>query len=767
MPNEHSQLRTQDSELKTQNCSCVPCDPGEPTLNAQADRRSLSSSVADAALAGLAYAALTIVLTWPLVRGLGRDLPAGFGDPLLNAWILGWDADHLLQALSGHVGALADYWNANIFYPHPLALAYSEHLTAQALQILPVYALTHNLLLCYNLVFLASFVLSGLGMFLLARELTGSRLAAFVAGLAFAFAPYRFTAIPHLQVLSSCWMPFVLFGFRRYFTTRRHAPLAGAAAAWILQNLSCGYYLLFFAPILAVYVAWELTVRRLWKDAGALGSIAAATAVVVLASIPFAIPYYELRQLGFAPRSLVETDHFSADVYGLLTADVNLWLWGSLARAFPKPEGALFPGLAVSLLAGYAIVVLWRSARHSGADRAPMGSRALSIALVASSGILLALLFGWTLRTSIGPVRIAVTDFVRVLLVTTALTAALLATSRRARRTAASCLSAPVGILTILLVFSVFMSFGPHIDSRGRTIATENIYSLFYAYVPGYDGLRVPARFGMISALLLACIAAYGCSAAERLRRGRTLVVAAGVLTVIEAVALPLSLNDNSVDYKQADLVPLPPFVTMGDRVPEIYRAVASLPSSSAILELPFGEVAFEVRYEFYSTNHWRRLLNGYSGGSPIEYGLLVETLKDALVRPEPAWESLSHSGATHALVHEASFEGNHGRRLSDWLRSHGASEVAAYDGRVAGERQEKRSCSGASSLCDRLFVLPADRASLLNVPSSESGWHSGIAGGTPTARSATTSSSVSWSFSASTAFLPTWASGFGGPGLR
>jgi len=317
-------------------------------------------------------------------------------------------------------------------------------------------------------------------------------------------------------------------------------------------------------------------------------------------------------------------------------------------------------------------------------------------------------------------------------------------TSRRARRTAASCLSAPVGVLTILLVFSVFMSFGPHIDSRGRTIATENIYGLFYAYVPGFDGLRVPARFGMISALLLACLAAYGCSAAERLRRGRTLVAAAGVLTVIEAVALPLSLNDNSLDYKQADLAPLPPFVTMGDKAPEIYRAVAALPSSSAILELPFGEVAFEVRYEFYSTNHWRRLLNGYSGGSPVEYGLLVETLKDALVRPEAAWEALAHSGATHALVHEASFAGDHGRRMSDWLRSHGASEVAAHAGQAASaERPEEHSCAGASSSCDRLFLLPADQASLLKTPPPESEWHSGIARATLTARSATMSSSV------------------------
>ena len=68
-----------------------------------------------------AYSLLTIVLTWPLARGLTRDVPGGFGDPLLNAWIIAWDAEHLSRALGGHPGALGQYWHANIFSPHPFA----------------------------------------------------------------------------------------------------------------------------------------------------------------------------------------------------------------------------------------------------------------------------------------------------------------------------------------------------------------------------------------------------------------------------------------------------------------------------------------------------------------------------------------------------------------------------------------------------------------------------------------------------------------------
>ena len=117
-----------------------------------------------------AYVALAVIITWPLAIGVHRDVPGDLGDALLNMWILGWGAENVPRLLTGQI-SLQDYWNANIFHPEPLALSLSEHLFGQVLQILPVYWLTGNLILSYNLLFLSSFVLSGLAMFLLAREL--------------------------------------------------------------------------------------------------------------------------------------------------------------------------------------------------------------------------------------------------------------------------------------------------------------------------------------------------------------------------------------------------------------------------------------------------------------------------------------------------------------------------------------------------------------------------------------------------------------------
>ena len=103
-----------------------------------------------------AYVAITIAATWPLARGLARDVAWDLGDPVLNMWILAWDCEQLRAILGGDFSRFSTFFDANIFYPAPLTLAYSEHLIPQALQVLPVYLVTRDPILCYNLLFLVN-----------------------------------------------------------------------------------------------------------------------------------------------------------------------------------------------------------------------------------------------------------------------------------------------------------------------------------------------------------------------------------------------------------------------------------------------------------------------------------------------------------------------------------------------------------------------------------------------------------------------------------
>jgi hypothetical protein len=627
------------------------------------------------------YVVLTVVLTWPAVRGISRDLVADFGDPLLNTWILAWDASHLSRAIAGHPAVLGEYWDANIYDPHPLALGYSEHLTAQAVMILPLYAATGNAILAYNVVILSTFVLSAAGMFLFVRELTTSSGAAFVAGLAFGFAPYRFGTLPHIQVLSSMWMPFALLGFHRFLDSRRLAPLAGAAAAWLAQNLSCGYYLLFFSPAIALYLALEIGRRRLWSDRRVLFGVVIAAAAVGLCTVPFLIPYLRLRHLGFSPRSLTETIRYSADVLAYGTIDVGMWLWGNVVRAWPRPEGSLFPGFTILFLSAGAIVSCWRGTREdTPAESVTTTLRVVTALLVITTVVTMAILAGWSLHLKIGGVDVRLTSLYRGLLMALGLAVTALALSRYARRRAYGWIMSPVGTFTLMTIFAFAMSLGPQISARGRVVEEWSLYGLFYDYVPGFDGLRVPARFAMVAVLGLAALAGCGAAAFTRRRGGGYLLALAAALMIVESWAVPIPVNVNSTEYKQSGLLPLPGTLPTAAELPAVYRFVEQhLPASSVLLELPFGEIAFETRYMFYSTFHWRRLVNGYSGGGPDEYGLRAERLKEILASPDEAWRTVLETRATHIIIHEGSYAGDRGQLIGAWAVSHGAREVGAF----------------------------------------------------------------------------------------
>src|SRR5262249_24933988 len=149
----------------------------------------------------------------------------------------------------------------------------------------------------------------------------------------------------------------------------------------------------------------------------------------------------------------------------------------------------------------------------------------------------------------------------------------------------------------------------------------------FYRYVPGFDGLRVPARFGMIVAFGLSVLAGLGVP-----RRAAPIAAA---LILVESYAVPLPLNQNSTEYKRPNLAPL---ADLPPEPPAGYGDVRALPAGSAVLELPLGEPAFDVRYMYYSTRHWRPLVNGYTGGQPADYERLDLFLQDLFTQPERAW---------------------------------------------------------------------------------------------------------------------------------
>ena len=159
------------------------------------------------------YTLITAILARDVLAQLSTGIANDAGDPLLTAAILQWNAHHLPWSEA--------WWQFPIFHPTRDTLAFSEHLLGLSVIASPIAWLTGDPLVTYNLTTLLTFPLCGMAVYALVHALTRSPAAAFLAGLAFAFAPYRMSNLPHIQMLASFWAPLALLGLHRFADSAR------------------------------------------------------------------------------------------------------------------------------------------------------------------------------------------------------------------------------------------------------------------------------------------------------------------------------------------------------------------------------------------------------------------------------------------------------------------------------------------------------------------------------------------------------------------
>ncbi|MCC6627512.1 MAG: hypothetical protein IT340_08940 [Chloroflexi bacterium] len=331
------------------------------------------SAIRPYALLVLVAVLATIGMTWPLAANAAGSVQ-DLGDPLLQIWTLKWDLHQLAR------DPLRLY-EANTFQPFPSPLAYSESMLGVALLYAPVWWLTGNDVLAYNLIVLFTFAASIVTATLLARELTARWPAALLAGLAFAFLPYRFGHLSHLNLLSLQWLPLVLWCLVRFLRTSRPAWAVGFTVAFLLQALSSFYY----AYLAAVACAIVLLVRPPWRDGRPsrprlLGLVGAGLAIALVMT-PVSLPYFAVRQVMAFERTAQDVDELAATPKSYVSVAPDSRLYRrQLPERYPNP---LFPGFAVAALAVVGAVTV---------------RRRLTLALLALGAVGLVLSFGFSVN---------------------------------------------------------------------------------------------------------------------------------------------------------------------------------------------------------------------------------------------------------------------------------------------------------------------------------------------------------------------------------
>jgi hypothetical protein len=312
----------------------------------------MSSERRDAIVAFALSLLLAVALTWPMAARLGSAGRVDSGDGRHGVWNVSWVA-HALTTSPTHL------FDANIFYPHDNALAFSEANLVAGVLAVPAWLITGgNPYAAYNSVVLLAFAMAALAAYFLARTVGASRFGATIAALVYGYSPYMLAHIPHIQLLMTFGPALSLAVMHRFVTT----PTTGRAVALGLTlsvtGLACAYYGIFSGLVVSLGILWFAAVDGHWRQWQYWARAVLAAVIVLIVILPFFLPYLSVREEGFA-RSLDEARLFSTIGRAYLASAVHVHQW--MLALLGSWKEVLFPGFQAIVLSIVAIVI---TARH-------------------------------------------------------------------------------------------------------------------------------------------------------------------------------------------------------------------------------------------------------------------------------------------------------------------------------------------------------------------------------------------------------------------
>jgi hypothetical protein len=506
------------------------------------------------------YAALALVLTWPLVRYLGSHVPGSYTwafDEYTFVWNTWW-----LRYAAFDLGQNPLY-STHIFYPLGISLVLYTFNLFNALISLPLQPFL-PLPAISNLTFLLTTVLSGYGTFLLVEYLMHntqhaarskvpvSRLAhfaAFLAGLVYAFGSYRlvYAAIGHYDMWSTAWIPlYTLFLVKTIHEPRlRNAVFAGLFL--VLAMLCEMIFGVFLGMLTLILLAFVVGRRGRAQVAGGLSRLLVRMVVMGLVAAvlysPVLVPILSEMFGGYELAGWGDAEKLSVDLLGLVTPTALHPLGGDWVETLRQTQ--------------------------EGTSR----FRDVNTVFLGWAGLVLAMVGALHFRRQLA------------------------------------------AWITSFVVFAMF-SLGPLLQINGRSIfdldgllVNVPLPFILLHYVPLVKANRVPNRFSVVLMLSLAVLAGFGVYwLLSKLRRS-SILPALGVLFLVALVvfehwSVPLPLTDA--------------------RIPPVYEQLAADPEDFAILQLPMGwrnsfgvQGAENTQTQYYQTYHRKRLLSGNISRNP------------------------------------------------------------------------------------------------------------------------------------------------------
>jgi hypothetical protein len=308
------------------------------------------------------YLLLTLAMTYPLGLRLGTHLLSSKNDFWIYPWNNWWIKKALLE---GH----NVYYTPYLFYPRGVELFWHGICWFSTFLWLSLQTVLGSLA-AHNVAILLTYVVGAYTTYLLAYEVSGSRPAAFVAGLIYAFYPHRFSHRGQLKSLSNQWNPlFALFLVRLTRQGRLRDGL-GAGVGLTLSALCSWHQMLLTSVWGAMWVGWSLLAERhRWNRRTLLALVVGGLLCIVLLSpllVPMVAALMRASEADLLPSASAAKEK-STDLlaYILPNRDHSLFLLGGLGEEYDRYvhlEGpAATVGWVTLLLVGWGALRRWKA----------------------------------------------------------------------------------------------------------------------------------------------------------------------------------------------------------------------------------------------------------------------------------------------------------------------------------------------------------------------------------------------------------------------
>jgi hypothetical protein len=553
-------------------------------------------------LVAAAYAAVALAFAWPLHAHLGDALPGPIAeDTGVYVWNL-WLFRH--QIVAHHQLPFATVDILSLAPPVPLALHnYTTLADVIAFPILPVLGTVAT----FNVLMLASGVLSAYAMFLFARRAVADDAGAWIAGLVFGFSPYMSARmVEHFSLVQTA--PLVLFAF--FFDRVRTAPTSGAAAALgasLAAAFLCDPYYAVYCLLMAAFaIAYSAVTLRPAPAVEAGRQRLLNTAIAITAAVVAIIAMTGGGRVELAGVRVSLTQLYTPVL--LLTVAVACRAWlsvrGRVSWVFPQ---AIPPvrvmAIAAAVCAGALAPVLFAAGSQVG-ERQWISPKIFWRSSAAGLDLLALVApnpfhpwFGAPFQAWLRQLPHTYIENVGSIPWTVVGLLALAYAYARA--------SWP-RYWVAFTAFFLLLSLGPFIHVGGLNFYVPTPWILL-RYMPIVGAARMPTRLAAVGMLGVALLAAFAVRELRvRVRHPGILVASLTALLLFELLPSPRTIYDAAV--------------------PNIYRIVAADPRPVVLLNLPFGfrdgmssHGNSTSAAQYFQTVHEKPILGGYISRLPAD----------------------------------------------------------------------------------------------------------------------------------------------------